>query len=102
MVGLGEARTHIGAILFHIETASHKNDSATWTQKECQWVIPTYLKDIPYASLRKLDFSSAKSKKYKINFAIDRSTTAPVKDVVKRDHPGQDVHIRVKKAFVAG
>ena len=97
MAGLGEACTHIAAILFHTETASCTNGSATCTQKECQWVIPTYQKDrVPYAPLRKLDFSSAKSKKCKIDSAIastSKRTTAPVKDValVKRDSPGHDI-----------
>ena len=97
MAGLGEACTHIAAILFHTETASRTTGLATCTQKECQWVIPTYQKDIPYMPLRKLDFSSAKSKKRKIDSAIastsgTTSTTAPVKNhVVKQAQPDQDL-----------
>ena len=84
MVGLGEVCTHIAAILFHTETVSQMNGSATCTRKECRWVI-TYQKDIHYVPLHKLDFSSAKSKKRKIDSAIASttgscmtSTTAPV------------------------
>ena len=97
MAGLGEACTHIAAILFHTETASRTTGLATCTQKECQWVIPTYQKDIPYVPLRKLDFSSAKSKKRKIDSAIastsgTTSTTAPVKNhVIKQAQPDQDL-----------
>jgi hypothetical protein len=72
------------------ETASHMNGSATCTQKQCQWVIQ---KNIPYAPL---DFSSAKSKKRKIDSAIastSKSSTTPVKRValVERDSPDHDI-----------
>ena len=96
MAGLGEACTHNAAILSHTETASLMNGSATCTQKEYQWVIPTYQKNTPYAPLRKLDFSSAKLKKHKIDSAIastSKRTTIQVRDVasVKRESPDQDI-----------
>ena len=85
------------ALIFHTETASRMTGSGTCTQNP-QWVIPTYQKDIPYAPLCKLDFSSAKSKKHRIDSAIVSTigssmttATAPVKDVVKRDHQDQDL-----------
>ena len=87
MAGLGEACTHIAAILFHTETVSRMKGSTTCMQQECQWVIPSYQKDIPYVPLHKLDFSSAKSKKGKIDSTIASSSksttaTAPVKKAV--------------------
>ena len=84
MAGLGDACTHIAAILFHTETALRMNGSATCTQKECQWVIPTYQKNTPYVPLHKFDFSLAKSKKRKIDSAIastSKCTTTQVRDV---------------------
>ena len=94
MAGLGEACTHIAAVLFHTETVSRMKGSTTCTQQECQWVIPRYQKDIPYVPLHKLDFSSAKSKKGKIDSTIASSSksttaTAPVKKAVSY-HPSPD------------
>ena len=95
MAGLGEACTHIAAILFHTETVSRMKGSTTCMQQECQWVIPSYQKDIPYVPLHKLDFSSAKSKKSKIDStgtiassSKKTTTTASVKKVPH--HPSPD------------
>ena len=61
MAGLGEVGTHAAA-MFYIEAVARLNGIPTCTQKECQWMIPAYQRDIPYAPLSKIDFSSAKSK----------------------------------------
>ena len=95
MAGLGEACTHIAAVLFHTEAVSRMRGSTTCTQLECQWVIPSYQKDIPYVPLHKLDFSSAKSKKIKVDSAIATSsksttTASAVKKTTASHPPGQD------------
>ena len=95
MAGLGEACTHIAAVLFHTEAVSRMRGSTTCTQLECQWVIPSYQKDIPYVPLHKLDFSSAKSKKIKVDSAIATSsksttTASAVKKATASHPPGQD------------
>ena len=40
MAGLGEACTHIGAVLFYLEAFTNVNSGVTCTQQECKWVIP--------------------------------------------------------------
>ena len=46
MASLGEANTHIAAVLLHTEADSRMRGSTTCTQLECQWVIPSYQKDM--------------------------------------------------------
>ena len=60
MAGLGEACTHIGAVLFYLETCTKVNNGKTCTQLKCQWVVPKYQKEIPYLPVKDLDFTSAK------------------------------------------
>lgn len=75
MAGLGEVCTHVAAVLFYLETASRLNQKATCTQALCQWVVPSFQKDIPYSAVKSLDFVSAKSKKNKIDNALSTSCT---------------------------
>lgn len=62
MAGLGEACTHVGAMLFYLETSTKVNGGRTCTQQKCQWVIPSYQREIPYLPVKDLDFTSAKGK----------------------------------------
>ena len=55
MAGLGEACTHVGAILFYLETSTKVNGGHTCTQQKCQWVIPSYQREIPYLPVKDLD-----------------------------------------------
>ena len=90
MAGLGEVCTHVAAVMFYIEAVARLNGIPTCTQKECQWMIPTYQRDIPYAPLSKIDFSSAKSKKGALDTTI--GTSCPV--VSKQINPRvqQDIY----------
>ncbi len=62
MAGLGEACTHIGAVLFYLEASTKRSSEQSCTQSKCQWLIPSYQKEIPYLPIKDLDFSSAKKK----------------------------------------
>ena len=101
MAGLGEVCTHIAAIMFYIETAGRLNGVPTCTQKACQWVVPAYQKDIPYAPLRTIDFSSAKSKKRAIDATTDASINSaasyrPEKPQIKQEAV-QSLYIKLRK-----
>lgn len=62
MAGLCEACSHVGAVLFAIEAGVRMRDSVTCTQEKSKWVMPGYVKDIPYQPVSEIDFSSAKQK----------------------------------------
>ena len=64
MAGLGEACSHIAAILFYIEAVVRlQGAKPTCTQEKCQWIIPSYLKTIEYLPLKDIDFTSVQGKK---------------------------------------
>ena len=61
MAGLGEACTHIGAVLFYLEAVTNSSNNVTCTQQRCKWVVPTQ-REIPYLPIKGIDFTSAKTK----------------------------------------
>ena len=77
MAGLGEVCSHIAAVLFYLETSSRVNGSSVCTQQKCQWVIPQFQKEIPYAPVQELDFTSAQAKRKKIDEAIQDENEVP-------------------------
>lgn len=62
MAGLSEACSHVGALLFAVETAVRMRDSLTCTQEKSKWVMPGYVKQIPYIPVHEMDFCSSKTK----------------------------------------
>ena len=53
MAGLGEACSHIAAVLFYLEALARMQGTKTCTQEECQWIIPSYLKAVEYLPMQK-------------------------------------------------
>ena len=71
MAGLGEACSHIAAVLFYLEALARMQGTKTCTQEECQWIIPSYLKAVEYFPIKDIDFTSARGKKRKLDDIID-------------------------------
>lgn len=66
MAGLGEACTHVGALLFTIEGTVKVRDSRTVTQEPAYWMLPSAGK-VCYNETRNINFASAKSQKRKFD-----------------------------------
>ena len=79
MASLGEACSHVGAVLFYMETSTKMNSTAC-TQQKCQWIIPNYQKDIPYLPVKDMDFSSSTEKKRNI-YTSKLSTSSVSSDI---------------------
>ncbi|XP_064479141.1 uncharacterized protein LOC135392355 [Ornithodoros turicata] len=62
MAGAGEACSHVGAMLFAVETAVRLRDSRTCTEKSNAW-LPAQRLTTAFKRLRDIDFSSSKMKK---------------------------------------
>ena len=62
MAGLCEACSHVGAIVFAVEAGIRMRDSSTCTQEKSRWIMPGYVKEIPYLPVSEMDFTSAKKK----------------------------------------
>ncbi|KAJ4944938.1 hypothetical protein JOQ06_013477 [Pogonophryne albipinna] len=70
MTGLSESCSHVGAVLFAIEAGVKMRETASCTTEKCKWLMPSHVKKIPAAPVAMIDFSSAKSKKQKLDDAI--------------------------------
>ena len=71
MAGLGETCTHIAAVLFYLEAAARIQGKQTCTQRKCEWILPSFQKDVEYLPIKDIDFTSAKGKKRKLDDSID-------------------------------
>ena len=73
MAGLGEACTHVAALLFAVEANVRNYEIKTVTQEKAYWMLPTSLKKVKYSPIADIDFMSAKTKAKKLNQCIDNS-----------------------------
>ena len=71
MAGLGEVCTHVGAVLFYLETATKISRVSQCTQEKCCLIVPIYQKAIPYAPISEIDFSSAKNEMRTVDATIN-------------------------------
>lgn len=62
MAGLCEACSHVGAVLFAVEAGARMQEEVTCTGEKSKWLMPGYIKDIPYREVSEMDFTSAKMK----------------------------------------
>ncbi|XP_049511551.1 uncharacterized protein LOC125939978 [Dermacentor silvarum] len=71
MAGAGEACSHVGAILFPVETAVRLRDARTCTEKRNAW-LPASSPGTEYKRLKDIYFSSSRMKKQKMDNVICR------------------------------
>ncbi|KAL3837633.1 hypothetical protein ACJMK2_022979 [Sinanodonta woodiana] len=83
MAGLGKACSHIGALLFYIETAVRIENAKTVTQEKAYWLLPSSIDKVGYAEVSNIDFTSAENKKKK-NTWIMPSVEPPI--IRKKTH----------------
>ncbi|KAL3842877.1 hypothetical protein ACJMK2_020852 [Sinanodonta woodiana] len=65
IANLGETCSHIGALLFYIETAVRLENANTVTQEKFFWLLPSSIDKVGYAIVSNIDFTSAETKKKK-------------------------------------
>ena len=69
--GLAESYSHVASVLFYIETVTRIQGKLACTQTKCTWILPTYVREVPYSKVRDIDFSSAKKLKKTLDQRID-------------------------------
>ena len=69
----GETCTHIAAVLFYLEAAARIQGKQTSTQRKCEWIMPSFLKNVEYLPIKDIDFTSANGKKRKLDERIKRN-----------------------------
>ena len=78
MAGLGECCSHIASVLFYIEVWTRLNGKLACTQVKCTWLLPTTVKQVDYARIKEINFSSAKKLKADLDKSIE-TVAFPVK-----------------------
>ena len=77
MAGLGEACTHVAALLFAVEATVKLRDAKTVTQEKAYWLLPNSVKGVSYKQCREIDFTSATTLKKKLDVVLDNCTVTP-------------------------
>lgn len=77
MAGLGEACTHVAALLFAVKASVKLRDSKTITDEKSYWLLPTSVKGVSYKKIREMDFTSAKTMKKKLERKLDSAGDTP-------------------------
>ena len=62
MAGQGETCSHVGAVLYWLETHVRIREETACTSKENTWMMPTPVKDILYLMLKEIEFTTAETK----------------------------------------
>eukprot|EP00794_Sanderia_malayensis_P005825 gene5825-6523_t len=71
MEGLGECCSHNASVLFYLQVWIRLNGKLACTQVKCTWILPTYVKEVSYAPVNNINFSSSKKLKQKLDKAVD-------------------------------
>lgn len=71
LAGLGESCSHIASVLFYIEAWTQIHGKLACTQVKCTWLLPTYVKEVPYSKVKDIDFRSARRMKVELDKKID-------------------------------
>ena len=79
MAGLSEAWSHVGALLYAIETGVRMRDSKICTEEKNKWLMLSYLKDIPH-----LPVILSLIKPFNINF-VPKTNSNPPKPLRKKE-----------------
>ena len=70
MARLGECCSHLVSVLFYLEVWTRLNGKVACTQVKCTWLLPTTVKQVDYARVKDINFSSTK----KLKADLDKST----------------------------
>ena len=76
--GLSETCSHVASLLFYIEAWTRIHGKLACTQVKCTWLLPTYVSEVPYATVQDINFQSAKKLKENLDDKIKKfSETRP-------------------------
>lgn len=71
MAGLGECCSHIASVLFYIEVWTRLSGKMACMQVKCTWLLPAAVKQVDYARVKDINFSSAKKLKTDLDKSIE-------------------------------
>lgn len=88
MAGLGEACSHIAALLFSAETQVRLFSNTACTSQPCSWLCPT-MKDVKYAPISDIDFAKPKTKRRKALENVPNSRATALSPAITTPSPTQ-------------
>ena len=87
MAGLGESCSHIGALLFALEAVVKIRNAKTVTQDKAYWLLPSSVNKVKYETVQEIDFTSARTKKRKLDQSLNLTSTPPSVTKSRKDLP---------------
>ena len=69
--GLAKSCCHIACVLFYLEAWPKINGRLSCSQVKCTWLLPSYVKQVDYARVRDINFTSARKMKSNLDASID-------------------------------
>ena len=76
MAGQGECCSHIASVLFYVEAWNRVNEKLACTQVKCSWLLPAAVKEVPYAPVSDINFTSAKKLRKNLDESINSLPTS--------------------------
>ena len=83
--GLAKSCSHIASVLFYLEAWTKINGRLSCTQVKCSGLLPSYVKQVDYARVRDINFTSAKKMKSELDASIDNVSNDSFPDDYKLD-----------------
>ena len=76
MAGQGECCLHIASVLFYVEAWNRVNEKLACTQVKCSWLLPAAVREVPYAPVSDINFTSAKKLRKNLDESINSLPTS--------------------------
>lgn len=85
MAGLGECCSNIASFLFYLEVWTRLNGKLACTQVKCTWLLPSVVKQVEYASAKKLKSDLDKSIESVNSSSTESSSAAQIPQPLNMD-----------------
>ena len=69
--GLAESCSHAASVLFYIEAWTRIRGKFSCTEVKCTWLLPSFVKEVPYAKMRFINLTSARKLKANLDEKIE-------------------------------
>ena len=69
--GLAESCSHVASVLFYIEAWTRIRGKLSCTEVKCTWLLPSFVKEVPYAKMRFINLTSARKLKADLDEKIE-------------------------------
>ena len=69
--GLAESYSHAASVLFYIEALTRIRGKLSCIKVKCTWLLPSFVKEVPYAKMRYINVTSARKLKTDLDEKIE-------------------------------